>query len=86
MFCTPPDTPPPPPPGPLAGCTPGYWKQPQHFGSYLGSGVTPATSFNSIFTNFPLTSVPWVVALDGGGGSGVKVPSRYSGAQRPRRI
>ena len=40
-------TPPPPPPGD-EGCTPGYWKQDQHFDSYP-AGITPNTLFSSIF-------------------------------------
>ena len=37
----------PPPPGD-EGCTPGYWKQDQHFDSYP-AGITPSTTFTSIF-------------------------------------
>jgi hypothetical protein len=75
VFCTqpPPDTP--PPPAPLAGCTPGYWKQQHHWDSYP-AGVQPNTSFTSIFTQYPETAsfpdVPWYFALDGGGGPGVE--------------
>jgi len=39
--------PPPPPPPPLEGCTPGYWKQPQHFDSWVG--YAPADSFEAVF-------------------------------------
>jgi hypothetical protein len=71
VFCIdPPPPPPPPPPTELAGCTPGYWKVPQHFDSYPAP-ITPGTSFNSIFTGYPLADVVWVVALDGGGGAGL---------------
>jgi hypothetical protein len=70
VFCLEAPPPPPPPTG-LAGCTPGYWKQPQHFDSYAGTGVTPATSFNSIFTGYALADAIWYVALDGGGGPGL---------------
>jgi hypothetical protein len=34
MACTPP--PPPPPPPPPADCSPGFWKQPQHFQYWVG--------------------------------------------------
>ena len=34
MACIPP--PPPPPPPPPADCTPGFWKQPQHFQYWIG--------------------------------------------------
>src|SRR2546427_202665 len=35
-------------PVPVAGCSPGYWKQPQHFGSYP-SPLTPNTSLATAF-------------------------------------
>ncbi len=72
VWCRDPGTPPPPPPPPpsLQGCTPGYWKQSQHFDSYP-TGVAPSTTFNSIFAGYPLTNVSWLVALNGGGGPGV---------------
>ncbi len=38
---------PPPPPPPLEGCTPGYWKQPHHFDSWVG--YAPAQSFEAVF-------------------------------------
>ena len=73
VFCgdIPPPPPPPPPPPGVAGCTPGYWKQTQHFDSYP-VGIGPNTSFNSIFTGYPLTDAVWYIALDGGGGPGVE--------------
>ena len=37
---------PPPPPGGGEGCTPGYWKQKQHFDSYP-AGYSPDMSFNA---------------------------------------
>jgi hypothetical protein len=36
------------PPTGNEGCTPGYWKQTQHFDSYP-AGITPSTTFTSIF-------------------------------------
>lgn len=36
------------PPTGNQGCTPGYWKQDQHFDSYP-AGITPSTLFSSIF-------------------------------------
>lgn len=41
-------TPPPPPPGGGEGCTPGYWKQTQHFDSWSGTGFAPGDSFDSV--------------------------------------
>jgi hypothetical protein len=73
VYClNPPPPPPPPPPPTLAGCTPGYWKQTQHFDSYVGTGVAPGTSFNSIFVGYPLADTVWYFALDGGGGPGLE--------------
>ena len=40
-------TPPPPPPG-GEGCTPGYWKQTQHFDSWVGTGFAPGDSFDTV--------------------------------------
>lgn len=39
--------PPPPPPGGTEGCTPGYWKQSQHFDSWVG--YSPSDSFDAVF-------------------------------------
>jgi hypothetical protein len=46
---TPSDVPPPTQSG--QGCTPGYWRQSQHFGSYTAP-ITPSTRFESVFTDF----------------------------------
>jgi hypothetical protein len=70
VFCSE-DPPPPPPPGPFAGCTPGYWKQTQHFDSWP-AGVQPATSFESVFGPIPGDSPSFLDALQGGGGSGLE--------------
>jgi hypothetical protein len=43
----PPPPPPPPPPGGTEGCTPGYWKQPHHFDSWVG--YLPGDSFDAVF-------------------------------------
>lgn len=38
------------PKGPAcAGCTPGYWRQPQHLDSWLATGFRPSDTFNSVF-------------------------------------
>ena len=59
--------PPPPPPGGGQGCTPGYWRQPHHLGSWVGYAPTDdyATTFgvNSSFT----TTLIGAVAQGGGG-------------------
>ena len=54
------------PPSVGQGCTPGYWKQSQHFGSWT-SPYTPSTSFGSVFANaFPGKSLLQVLELGGG--------------------
>lgn len=56
----------PPPPG-GQGCTPGYWKQSQHFGSWT-SPYAPTTAFSSVFTGaFPGKTLLQVLGLNGGG-------------------
>jgi hypothetical protein len=58
--------PPPPPPG-LQGCTPGYWKQEQHFDSWTAP-FTPNTLFNTVFDNaFPGKTLLQVLENGGGG-------------------
>lgn len=49
------------------GCTPGYWKQPQHFDSWP-SPYTPSTQFSAVFENaFPGMTLLQVLAQGGGG-------------------
>jgi hypothetical protein len=57
---------PPPPPG-NEGCTPGYWKQDQHFDSWPAP-YTPNTLFSSVFENaFPGMTLLQVLQQGGGG-------------------
>lgn len=57
----------PPPPTASQGCTPGYWKQPQHFDSWAAP-YTPETSFGSVFADaFPGKTLLDVVKQGGGG-------------------
>jgi hypothetical protein len=59
--------PPPPPPGGGQGCTPGYWKQSQHFDSWTAP-YTPSTQFSAVFENaFPGKTLLQVLAQGGGG-------------------
>ncbi len=64
----PPTTPPPttPPPPGDEGCTPGYWKQEQHFDSYPAP-YTPNTLFSSVFGVGPSIPLKDAAALEGGG-------------------
>jgi hypothetical protein len=61
----PPEETPTPTPG-GEGCTPGYWKAPQHFDSWVG--YSPNQLFSSVFVNaFPGKTLVQVAALNGGG-------------------
>lgn len=58
---------PPPPPNhePTEGCTPGYWKQPHHFDSWVG--YSPNQQFSSVFANaFPGMTLLEVLKQGGG--------------------
>jgi hypothetical protein len=49
------------------GCTPGYWRQSQHYDSWTAP-YTPTTPFSNVFANaFPGKTLGQVVALGGGG-------------------
>lgn len=69
--------PPPPPPGGSQGCTPGYWKQDQHFDSW--QVYLPTDSFNSVFgISGPFAnSLTLLDALNQGGG-GIYALGRHS--------
>jgi hypothetical protein len=58
---------PPPPPTGDQGCTPGYWKQTQHFDSWPAP-YTPNTLFSAVFENaFPGKTLDDVLGQGGGG-------------------
>jgi len=63
------DTPTPPeePPQSGQGCTPGFWKQDQHFDSW--TGYTPGQTFSSVFggTTFGDATLLDVLGANGGG-------------------
>lgn len=53
-------------PGGGEGCTPGYWRQAQHFGNW--TGYSPNQQFSSVFDDaFPGMTLLQVVSLGGGG-------------------
>ena len=57
----------PPPPAGVGGCTPGYWKQTQHFDSWTAP-YTPNTLFSAVFENaFPGMTLLEVLSQGGGG-------------------
>ncbi|MGH8469757.1 MAG: hypothetical protein ACREVY_12490 [Gammaproteobacteria bacterium] len=56
-----------PTPGQGQGCTPGYWKQSQHFDSWT-SPYTPSSLFSAVFENaFPGMTLLQVLEQGGGG-------------------
>ena len=55
-----------PPPPPSEGCTPGYWKQSQHFGNWTAP-YTPSTSFQSVFSVSGFGTLLNALGLQGGG-------------------
>ena len=62
-----------PAPGGFQGCTPGYWKQEQHFDSWLPTGYVTNQSAGSVFSSLAsacpaLATTKLVKALGGGGG------------------
>lgn len=64
---TPSDVPPPPPNGGGQGCTPGYWKQSQHFSSWTAP-YSPSTQFSAVFEDaFPGKTLLQVLGQGGGG-------------------
>lgn len=66
---------PPPPPTGTQGCTPGYWKQRQHFDSWT-SPYTPNTLFDDVFDDaFPGKTLLQVL---GQGGGGLKALGRHT--------
>jgi hypothetical protein len=57
----------PPPPGGGEGCTPGYWKAPQHHDSWTAP-YTPSTLFSDVFEDaFPGMTLLQVLNQGGGG-------------------
>lgn len=60
------------------GCTPGYWKQAQHFDSWPAP-YTPESNLRDVFVTSPVTLVPddtFLEALNYGGGSSLEGATR----------
>src|SRR5690606_20729171 len=70
-----PPPPPPPPPGGGEGCTPGYWKQSQHFDSWVG--YLPTQTFSSVFGWNGFGNMTLLGVL-GQGGGGTKALGRHA--------
>lgn len=57
----------------LAGCTPGFWKQRQHF-QYWTAPYTPTTLFGSVFADvFPGKNLLQVLSTGGGNGHNIDI-------------
>jgi hypothetical protein len=68
VTCTLPPPPPPPPPVADEGCTPGFWRQEQHFDSWVG--YSPTDDFETVFgvdASFDPHTLLDAVWLGGGG-------------------
>ena len=65
VTCDPPDN------GGGEGCTPGYWKQPHHFDSWVATGFSPDQDFDDVFELTPGTTGDWTL-LDGVSAKGGK--------------
>ncbi|MBI3971499.1 MAG: hypothetical protein HY332_09440 [Chloroflexi bacterium] len=64
-----------PTPTPFEGCTPGYWKQPQHLDSWAPTGFSPNQTLESVFDvpdSFGLDNVSLLDALSLQGGPGLR--------------
>ena len=70
--------PPPPPPDGNQGCTPGYWKQSQHFDSYPAA-YQPSTLFESVF-NRDVPGNPTLLQALGLNGGGLNALMRHAAA------
>ena len=76
-------TPPPPPPQGGQGCTPGYWKQSQHFGSWTSPYVPTgagATDFDAAFGVNAFNPNITLLAALGRNGGGVNALARHAAA------
>lgn len=59
-----------PPQKPFEGCTPGYWRQEQHFDSWMPTGYAPGDDYNPVFgvtAGFSPHTLLDAVWLGGGG-------------------
>ena len=73
------ETPPPPPPPPGdEGCTPGYWKQSQHFGSW--TTYTPTTSFETVVGRNAYSGTPTFLTVLNFSGGGLQALGRHTAA------
>jgi len=66
----------PPPPGGNEGCTPGYWKQEQHFDSW--TFYTTGQSFNTVFGGTYFTPDITLLQALGRNGGGINALARHS--------
>jgi hypothetical protein len=71
-------TPPPPPPPGSQGCTPGYWKQTQHFDSW--QVYTTGQSFEAIVGRDAYAGTPSMLTVLGFNGGGLAALGRHTAA------
>ncbi|MGH2701706.1 MAG: Ig-like domain-containing protein [Actinomycetota bacterium] len=60
------------------GCTPGYWKQPHHFDSWVG--FAPGDSFEAVFGRDAFAGSPTLLTALSTGGGGMNALGRHSTA------
>jgi hypothetical protein len=72
-----PTPPPPPPPGGGEGCTPGYWKQDQHFDSWPAP-YTPSTLFSVAFPGSTVFGGRTLLSVLSDGGGGLTALGRHA--------
>jgi hypothetical protein len=58
------------------GCTPGFWKQPQHFDSWVG--FAPTDSFESVFGRDAYSGSPTLLEVLSTGGGGLSALGRHA--------
>jgi hypothetical protein len=67
-----------PPPGGGQGCTPGFWKQSQHFDSWVG--FAPTDSFEAVFGRDAYSGSPTLLEALSTGGGGLNALGRHATA------
>jgi len=67
-----------PPPPPAQGCTPGYWRQDQHFDSWVPTGYSPSDDFGLVFGVVPSFSPSTLLDAVWLGGGGENALARHA--------
>lgn len=69
----------PPPPG-GEGCTPGYWKQPQHLDSWVATGYAPTDIYSSVFGVGPNVTLLEALNFNGAGATATALAKHSTAA------